>query len=80
MQGESVFDLSQKNYNEDNYQHIFAIDGLVHELGMPAEEVNRVYREILEDLKEDVSERAFLPNLVSIGVKIRLTRSSAKPA
>ncbi len=75
MQGESVFDLSQKNYNEDNYQHIFAIDRLVHELGIPAEDVNKAYREILEELKKDVSVKAFLPILVSVGVKKRFAGS-----
>ncbi len=66
---------SLNNYNSDNDQHVFAIDRLVHELGLPAEEVNSAYREILEELKKDASARAFLPVLASMGVKRRLTGS-----
>ncbi len=66
---------SRQNYDKDNDQHVFAIDRLVHELGIPAEEVNRSYREILEELKKDVSVRVPLPSLISIGVKKRLTGS-----
>ena len=61
------------NYDYENDQHVFAIDSLVHELGIPAEEVNTSYREILEEFKNDISVRASLPTLVSMGVKERLT-------
>lgn len=62
-------------YDKENDQHIFAIDRLVHELGIPAEVVNRSYREILEELREDVPMTAFLPILCSLRVKQRLTGS-----
>ncbi len=73
MQENISSDSSIQNYDYENDQHIFAIDSLVHELGIPAEEVNRSYREILEEFKNDISVRAFLPTLVSMGVKERLT-------
>ncbi len=72
MQNPVMTDPSRRSYDKDNDQHVFAIDRLVHELGIPAEEVNRSYREILEELKKDASARAFLPILVSTGVKERL--------
>jgi hypothetical protein len=72
MQEQFMPDPPRRNYDKDNDQHVFAIDRLVHELGMPAEDVNRIYREILDEMKEDVSARAFLPILVSMGVKERL--------
>jgi hypothetical protein len=59
-------------YNEDNELHVRAIDRLVHELGISAEEVNRSYREVLEELNKDNKVKAFLPILVSKGVKERL--------
>jgi len=61
-------------YNKDNDLHVQAIDKLVHELGIPAEEVNRSYREVLDELKKDVKAKALLPVLASIGVKERLLR------
>ena len=78
MQRGNVLDLLQRKYDTDNDQHIFAIDRLVHELGIPAEEVNRSYREILEELRKDFSMKSFLPILVSMRVKQRLT-GSCKP-
>ena len=66
---------SIQNYDYENDQHVFAIDSLVHELGLPAEEVNRSYREILEEFKNDISVRAFLPPLLRMGVKERLASS-----
>jgi hypothetical protein len=63
---------SRHYYDRDTEQHVLEIDRLVHELRIPAEEVNRAYREILEEMKRDKSAKAFLPSLVSIGVKIRL--------
>lgn len=75
MQKQIVSAPSRQNYDKDNDQHVFAIDRLVHELGISAEEVNRSYREILEELKKDASVRTPLPSLVSIGVKKRLTGS-----
>jgi transcription initiation factor TFIIIB Brf1 subunit/transcription initiation factor TFIIB len=56
----------------DNDLHVRAIDRLVHELGISAEEVNRMYREVLEELKKDIKVKAFLPILASRGVKERL--------
>jgi len=44
----------------------------VHELGVPAEEVNKSYREILDDLKGHATIKSFLPVLVSRGVRERL--------
>ena len=75
MQKQIASATSRRNCEKDNDQHVFAIDRLVHELGIPAEEVNKSYREILEEIKNDVSVKAFLPILVSICVKQRLTRS-----
>ena len=73
MQEQTSLELSVRNYDFENDQHVFAIDKLVHELKIPAEEVNRSYREILEGLKNDESAKTFLPALVSLGVKERLT-------
>jgi transcription initiation factor TFIIIB Brf1 subunit/transcription initiation factor TFIIB len=53
-------------------QHARAIQKLAQELGVPVEEVNRSYREILDVLKKDAKVRAFLPILVSRSVKERL--------
>jgi len=64
--------IKQSGYDADNDQHVRAIDRLVHELGMPAEVVNRSYREVLEELKKKVKVKTFLPILVSKGVKERL--------
>ena len=66
-------DSPLQDYDIENDQHVFAIDRLVHELGIPAEEVNRSYREILEELRKNIPVRTFLPALVSRGVKERLT-------
>jgi hypothetical protein len=59
-------------YDSDNDQHVRAIDKLVYELEMPAEVVNRSYREVLEELKKDIKVKSFLPLLVSRSVKERL--------
>jgi hypothetical protein len=64
--------ISRPGYNAENEQHVRAIDRLVHELGMPAEVVNRSYRTALEELKWDIKVKAFLPILVSKVVKERL--------
>jgi hypothetical protein len=63
---------AQHRYNQDNDLHVRAIDRLVHELGISAEEVNRSYREVLEELNKDSRVKAFLPILVSRGVRERL--------
>jgi hypothetical protein len=55
-----------------NAQHARAIDGLVHELGLPAEDVNRFYREILDEFRKDIKVEAFLPIIVSRVVRARL--------
>jgi hypothetical protein len=68
-------DFSRHAYDKDNDQHVRAIDRLVHELGMPAEDVNSVYREVLAELKKDAGVKAFLPVLASLGVQERLRQS-----
>lgn len=62
-------------YNTDNDEHVRAIDRLVSELGMPAEEINQSYREVLEELKKEIKVKAFLPILVSRVVKGRLLQN-----
>ena len=66
--------LARCSYDKDNDLHIRAIDRLVHELGISAEEVNRTYRELLEELGKDSTVKSFLPILVSKCVKERLTQ------
>ncbi len=66
-------DLIRQAYDRDNDKHVFAVDKLVHELQMPAEEVNKCYREILEEMKTRTT-RSVLPCLVSSGVRKRLRR------
>jgi hypothetical protein len=73
MADHAAADPSRHSYNKDNDSHVHAIDKLVQELGIPAEEVNRSYREVLDELKKDVNVTAFLPVLASIGVKERLS-------
>ncbi|MHB8844102.1 MAG: three-helix bundle dimerization domain-containing protein [Nitrospirota bacterium] len=65
-------DASRTLYDPDNDLHVRAIDRLVQELGVPAAEVNRTYREQLEEMKKVVPVKAFLPVLVSRAVKDRL--------
>ncbi len=72
MLKQTSLNISRSGYNEDNDQHVRAIDRLVHELGMPAEVVNRSYREVLEELEKNIKVKTFLPILVSRGVKERL--------
>ncbi len=71
MQNHSIVDTSQHIYDKDNEQHVRAIDRLVSELGISAEEVNASYRKVLEELKKDIKVQAFLPILVSRVVKQR---------
>lgn len=72
MKNHMATDLFRQGYNKENDQHVRAIDRLVHELGMPAEVVNRSYREVLEELNKNITVKAFLPLLVSRDVKERL--------
>lgn len=72
MLKQTTWDSSRCGYNADNDQHVRAIDRLVHELGMPAEVVNRSYREVLEELEKNIKVKTFLPILVSRNVKERL--------
>lgn len=65
-------EFTRQGCNKDNDQHVRAIDRLVNELKMPAEEVNRSYREVLAEMEKHAKIKAFLPILVSIGVKERL--------
>ena len=74
METRTAVDTSRLRYDTDNDLHVRAIDRLVHELGISAEEVNRTYRELLEEQKKDVTVKAFLPILVSSAVKERLTQ------
>jgi len=74
MPNQTVVELSLHSYNKDNDLHVHAIDKLVHELGIPAEEVNRSYREVLDELKKDIKAKAILPTLASKGVKQRLLK------
>jgi len=69
MANHQAADPSRQSYNKDNDLHVRAIDRLVNELGISAEEVNRTYRELLEELKKDIKVKAFLPIIVSSGVK-----------
>lgn len=72
MEIRTAVNAPHPRYNADNDLHVRAIDRLVHELGGPAEEVNRLYREHLEEMKQYITVRAFLPVLVSRAVKERL--------
>ncbi len=72
MQKQAAVTTSRHLYDTDNDPHVRAIDRLVHELGVPAEEVNSVYREHLEAMKKDITMKTFLPILVSKAVKERL--------
>ncbi len=63
---------SYLRYENENEQHVRAIDKLVQELGISAEEVNKSYREVLEELRKDIKVKTFLPILVSRVVKQRL--------
>jgi hypothetical protein len=72
MHTRTVLDSAPPSYDPDNDLHVRAIDRLVHELGVPAEEINRTYREHLEEMKKIITVKAFLPVLVSRAVKDRL--------
>jgi len=72
MQNQTAADISQHSYNKENEPHTRAIDNLVHELGISAEEVNKSYREVLAELDRNIKVKAFLPILVSRVVKQRL--------
>lgn len=69
MEMQTAAKTSHPPYDPDNDLHMRAIDRLVHELGVPAEEVNRIYREHLEAMKKDIKVKTFLPVLVSRAVK-----------
>jgi len=72
MQNKRTSNRLQHSIYSDDHQHIRAIDRLVHELGLPSEEVNCSYRETLDTLKMDNRIRVFLPILVSQKVKEKL--------
>ncbi len=74
MANHTLTDPARYSYDKDNDLHVRAIDRLVHELGISAEEVNRMYRELLEELGKDCTVKSFLPILVSKCVKERLTQ------
>jgi hypothetical protein len=72
MQSQPASIRTSSVHENDNEQHVRAIDRLVRELGVPAEEVNKSYREILDDLKGHATIKSFLPVLVSRVVRERL--------
>jgi hypothetical protein len=72
MQNQTGANTSRHLYDKDNEAHVRAIDRLVHELGISAEEVNKSYREVLAELNKDIKVKTFLPILVSRVVKQRL--------
>ena len=72
MQNQTTANMSRNMYDKDNEPHVRAIDSLVHELGISAEEVNKSYREVLAELNKDIKVKTFLPILVSRVVKQRL--------
>jgi Protein of unknown function (DUF3562) len=74
MPDHSANDINQLVDEKEYGQHVRAIQKLAQELGVPVDEVNRQYREILEVLKREAKVRAFLPILVSRSVKERLRK------
>jgi hypothetical protein len=72
MQNQTAADTSRNMYDRDNEPHVRAIDRLVHELGISAEEVNKSYREVLAELNKEIKVKTYLPILVSRVVKQRL--------
>ena len=72
MPEQSLNNINPLDDKKEYDQHARAIQKLAQELGVPVEEVNRQYREILEVLKKEAKVRAFLPILVSRSVKERL--------
>lgn len=77
MRNEVPQESSRQSLDNDTDQHVRAIDRLVRELGVPAEEVNRSYWEVLDELRKNAKVKAFLPVLVSRGVKERLRQRQA---
>jgi hypothetical protein len=57
---------------QEKEAHLRAIERLARELDMPVQDVQQSYTEILEALKKNATIKAFLPVLVSRGVKERL--------
>jgi hypothetical protein len=74
MQNQTAADTSRNMYDKDNEPHVRAIDRLVHELGISAEEVNKSYREVLAELNKEIKVKTYLPILVSRVVKQRLSQ------
>jgi hypothetical protein len=74
MEIRTAVNAPHPRYDTDTDLHVRAINRLVQELGVPAEEVNRLYREHLEEMKKDIKVKTFLPILVSRAVKERLLR------
>jgi flagellar biosynthesis protein FlhB len=72
MPEQSVNKINPLVVEKEYGHHARAIQKLAQELGVPVEEVNRSYREILEVLKKEAKVSAFLPILVSRNVKERL--------
>jgi histone H3/H4 len=74
METHTTVNTSRTLYDTDNDLHVRAIDRLVQELNAPAEEINRIYREYLEEMQKDIKVKTFLSILVSRAVKERLLR------
>lgn len=74
MQASTTEAKTLRSYDPENEPHVRAIDRLVNELGISAEEVNRIYRELLEGMRGYCKVKTFLPILVSKGVKERLAQ------
>lgn len=74
MADQACSDVTPLVYNAENDIHMYAIDGLVHELGIAAEVVNGHYRQALEEFTVIVSRRSMLPLIVSRAVKERLVQ------
>lgn len=61
--------LAAIRYEAANDPHVWAIDRLVHELRQPAEEVNRLYREILDEYRRHGGSHGLVSMLVSGSVR-----------
>jgi uncharacterized protein (DUF2126 family) len=72
MSEDSVENADPFGDEKEHGQHARAIQKLAQELGIPVEEVNRSYHDILEALRKEAKVRVFLPIIVSRMVKERL--------
>jgi hypothetical protein len=72
MENQTTTGTVRRFGQQEQDQHARAIEKLVQELGVSAEEVRQSYQEILETFKKDAKVSTFLPVLVSRSVKERL--------